>query len=256
MAALLSDSKDFCGDGSHFASLSTSDFAGGATRLQRFRAHGEAPEEERELETFTPVADEVELIRKRRPRSRFPMNKEAVQMFATPAECILKDFVEFGETGCADHEQSPPHQRTHAAEHYAKLIDRNGRYRRFRYANSLSSASLPLNLMTPGISRSPKTPIISTELENMMFQGFQPDSLLRILSAFLAFAGVTTLDPSGSDRFGPWSRILRNLRERRPADNPGATVADRPRTLVDCLPTRSESPGRYQMCRLLCHQPC
>ena len=50
------------------------------------------------------------------------MNKEAVQMFATPAGCILKDFVEFGDTGCADHEQSPPHQRTHAAEHYAKLI--------------------------------------------------------------------------------------------------------------------------------------
>jgi CheY-like chemotaxis protein len=37
LAALLIDSKDFCGDGSHFASLSTSDFAGGATRLQRFR---------------------------------------------------------------------------------------------------------------------------------------------------------------------------------------------------------------------------
>ena len=54
------------------------------------------------------------------------MNKEAMQMFTTPAECILKDFVEFGDTGCADHEQSPPHQRTHAAEHYAKLINRNG----------------------------------------------------------------------------------------------------------------------------------
>jgi hypothetical protein len=78
------------------------------------------------------------------------MNKEAVQMFATPAECILKDFVEFGDTGCADHEQSPPHQRTHAAEHYAKLIDRNGRYRRFRHANSLSKRKpTVLNLMTP-----------------------------------------------------------------------------------------------------------
>jgi hypothetical protein len=30
--------------------------------------------------------------------------------------------MEFRETGSADHEQSPPHQRTHAAEHYAKLI--------------------------------------------------------------------------------------------------------------------------------------
>jgi hypothetical protein len=58
------------------------------------------------------------------------MNKEAVRMFATPAECILKDFVEFGDAGWADHEHSPPHQRTHAAEHYAKLIDRNGRYRK------------------------------------------------------------------------------------------------------------------------------
>jgi hypothetical protein len=46
-----------------FVSLSTSDFAGDASRLQRFRHT-----EERELETFTPVADEVELIRKRRPR--------------------------------------------------------------------------------------------------------------------------------------------------------------------------------------------
>jgi C4-dicarboxylate-specific signal transduction histidine kinase len=71
-------------------------------------------------------------------------------MFATPAECILKDFVEFGDTGCADHEQSPPYQRTHAAEHYAKLINRNGRYRRFRHANSLSKRKpTVLNLMTP-----------------------------------------------------------------------------------------------------------
>ena len=84
------------------------------------------------------------------------MNKEAVQMFATPAEGILKDFVEFGDTGCADHEQSPPYQRIDAAEHYAKLIDRNGRYRRFRHANSLSKRKpTVLNLMPPGISRSP-----------------------------------------------------------------------------------------------------
>ena len=37
---------------------------------------------------------------------------------------------------CADHDQPPPHQRTHAAERYAKLIDRNGRFRRFRHAKS------------------------------------------------------------------------------------------------------------------------
>ena len=45
-------------------------------------------------------------------------------MFAAPREAILKDFMEFSDTGFADHEQSPPHQRTHAAEPYAKLIDR------------------------------------------------------------------------------------------------------------------------------------
>ena len=71
-------------------------------------------------------------------------------MFATPAECILKDFVEFGDTGCADHEHAPPHQRTHAAEHHAKLINRNGRYRRFRHANSLSKRKPTVwNLITP-----------------------------------------------------------------------------------------------------------
>ena len=37
MAALPSDSKDFCGDGGHCASLSTSDFTGDAIRFQRFR---------------------------------------------------------------------------------------------------------------------------------------------------------------------------------------------------------------------------
>src|SRR5271165_6789123 len=71
-------------------------------------------------------------------------------MFAAPAEGTLKDFMEFGDTGCADHEQSPPYQRTHATEHYAKLIDRNGRYGRFRHANSLPKRKpTVLNLMTP-----------------------------------------------------------------------------------------------------------
>ena len=65
------------------------------------------------------------------------MDKEAVQMFAAPTEGILKDFTEFSDTGFADHEQSPPHQRTHAAEHYAKLMDRSRRYGRFRHASSL-----------------------------------------------------------------------------------------------------------------------
>jgi hypothetical protein len=57
-----------------------------------------------------------------------------------PIESTLKDVMEFGETGFADHEQSPPHQRTHAAEHYAKLIDRSGRYGRFRHAHSFTQA--------------------------------------------------------------------------------------------------------------------
>jgi hypothetical protein len=63
--------------------------------------------------------------------------------------------MEFGDTGCADHEQSPPHQRTHAAEHYAKLINRNGRYGRFRHASSLPKPTRTAPNLTPGISRSP-----------------------------------------------------------------------------------------------------
>ena len=43
--------------------LSTSDFAGDGTRIRNFR-HGEAPEEERELKTFVPLPNEVQLIRK------------------------------------------------------------------------------------------------------------------------------------------------------------------------------------------------
>jgi hypothetical protein len=34
LAALLINGKDFCGDGNHFGSLSTSDFAGDGTRLK------------------------------------------------------------------------------------------------------------------------------------------------------------------------------------------------------------------------------
>ena len=65
------------------------------------------------------------------------MDKEAVQMFAAPIESSLKDAMEFGETSFVEHEQSPPNQRTDAAEHYAKLIDLSGRYGRFRHADSL-----------------------------------------------------------------------------------------------------------------------
>jgi|SRR5271166_1770725 len=70
-------------------------------------------------------------------------------MFAAPAEGILKDFMEFAETGCADHEQAPPHQRTHATEHYAKLINRNRRYGRFRHASSLPKPTHTSSNLTP-----------------------------------------------------------------------------------------------------------
>jgi hypothetical protein len=70
-------------------------------------------------------------------------------MFAAPAEGTLKHFMEFAETGFADHEQSPPNQRTHAAEHYAKLIDRKRRYGRFRHASSLPKSKCTPSNLTP-----------------------------------------------------------------------------------------------------------
>src|ERR1700744_5948269 len=70
-------------------------------------------------------------------------------MFAAPAEGILKDFMEFTETGCADHEQAPPDQRTQATEHYAKLINRNRRYGRFRHASSLPKPTRTSSNLTP-----------------------------------------------------------------------------------------------------------
>ena len=80
-------------------------------------------------------------------------------MFAAPAEGTLKHFMEFAETGFADHEQAPPHQRTHAAEHYAKLIDRKGRYGSLvvsRVANLCRSGSNPP--LDPGLSTPWKRP--------------------------------------------------------------------------------------------------
>ena len=65
-----------------------------------------------------------------------------MQMFAAPIEGILKDFMEFAETGFVDHEQAPPHQQTHSAELYAKLIDREGRYGSFRHASSLPKTNV------------------------------------------------------------------------------------------------------------------
>ena len=54
------------------------------------------------------------------------MDKEAVEMFAAPIEGTLKNFVEFGDSGVACHEQASPYQRTHATKHDAKLVDRDG----------------------------------------------------------------------------------------------------------------------------------
>ena len=82
------------------------------------------------------IFTEADVAQMRNPAGRATY-KEAVQMFAAPREAIPKDFMEFSDTGFADHEQSPPHQRTHAAEYSAKLIDRIRRYGRFRRASSL-----------------------------------------------------------------------------------------------------------------------
>src|SRR6266404_7111928 len=70
-------------------------------------------------------------------------------MFAAPAEGTLKHFMEFAETGFADHEQAPPNQRTHATEHYAELIHRNRRYGRFRHASSLPKPTRTPSNLTP-----------------------------------------------------------------------------------------------------------
>ena len=79
------------------------------------------------------------------------MNKEAMQMFAAPIEGSLNDLVEFGETSFAGHEQTPPHQRTDAAEYYAKLIDPSGPYGRFRHAPSLPKPTGAVLNLTPWI---------------------------------------------------------------------------------------------------------
>ena len=71
LAALLIDSKNFCGDGSHFASLSTSDFAGDATRLQRFRPT-ERRQRRRVNSGYSPLSPiKSSLFSKRRPPSIF-----------------------------------------------------------------------------------------------------------------------------------------------------------------------------------------
>src|SRR6202047_4383386 len=95
-------------------------------------------------------------------------------MFAAPAEGTLKDFMEFAETGFADHEQSPPNQRTHATEHYAELINRNRRYGRFRNASSLPKpTSTPSNRAPRNLPLSSLTVIASVRIIGRVSQRAQ-----------------------------------------------------------------------------------
>ena len=82
------------------------------------------------------------------------MDKEAVQMFAAPIEATLKNLMELGDAGVTGDEQSPPHQRTHAAEKDTKLVDRNGRKgqpcghfaQAYRYSLEPDPRNLPLSI--------------------------------------------------------------------------------------------------------------
>jgi hypothetical protein len=54
------------------------------------------------------------------------MDQEAVQVVVAPSKGALKDCMQFSQRGFTSHEQAPPHQRAHAAEHDAKLINQRG----------------------------------------------------------------------------------------------------------------------------------
>ena len=79
------------------------------------------------------------------------MDNEAVQMFAAPIESSPEGYNGVRRDCFVEHEQSPPNQRTDAAEHYTKLIDRSGRYGRFRHANSLPKPARTVLNLTPWI---------------------------------------------------------------------------------------------------------
>src|SRR5260221_4428963 len=104
-------------------------------------------------------------------------------MFAAPAEGTLKDFMEFAETGFADHEQSPPNQRTHATEHYAELINRNRRYGRFRHASSL-----PKPTRTPS-NLTPRNLPLSNRGERLAPLAYQAAGLVKVPVASVKVAG-------------------------------------------------------------------
>ena len=77
-------------------------------------------------------------------------------MFAAPIEAILKDFMEFTETGFVDHEQAPPHQRTHSAAPLREVDRLQGTIRKVqtceqftqdtRTASNLTPENLPLSM--------------------------------------------------------------------------------------------------------------
>ena len=71
------------------------------------------------------IVPEGDTAQARHPVGR-AMDQEAVQVVVAPSEGMLQDLMKLGEAGVAGHEQSPPHQRAHAAERDAKLINRQG----------------------------------------------------------------------------------------------------------------------------------
>src|SRR5690349_23163984 len=94
------------------------------------------------------IVPEADAAQARNPVGR-AMDQETVQVVVAPTEGMLKDCMEFGQAGVAGDEQSPPHQRADAAQHDAKLINRTGRYGRFRHAASLPPSRGTVLSMTP-----------------------------------------------------------------------------------------------------------
>jgi hypothetical protein len=96
----------------------------------------------RHLSGIVPEGDTAQA----RDPVRCAMDQEAVQVVVAPSEGALKDCMEFGQAGVAGHEQTPPHQRAHAAEHDAKLINRKGQSGRFSHAGTLPNPPVLLRI--------------------------------------------------------------------------------------------------------------
>ena len=66
-------------------------------------------------------------------------------MFAAPIEGILKDFMEFAETGFAGYEQAPPHQRSALRE-----VDRSqGTIRKVQTCEQFTQDTRTVSNLTP-----------------------------------------------------------------------------------------------------------